>query len=137
MSDGGVALDSETSPPHQLKNVHDLSKSKKIIDKLYYMAFSSMVESVFCRQEDLLCVNLNLETDTNHDLFLSNWEMLEKLFETPPRLKKNKKLVRQALIHMINYLNKRYQFKNPIIVECYSNTISSKNKKVNYSNIKL
>ena len=43
--------------------------------------------------------------------------MLTQFFKTPLRLKTTQKCVRQTFLQIINYLNEKYQFANPIKIE--------------------
>lgn len=64
--------------------------------------------------QKMIKIDLEIETEKNHQLILDQWDAIRLLYKSPNSIKKTQKLVRQTLKHIIIYLNETYKFSQPI-----------------------
>lgn len=93
-----------------------LKNSNIYEDQLIYMCLLDMLAKLTKKSEDGLMYIVSKENETldNQKYVLENWSTFVKLFGLPNRLKRNQKLVSQVIKYIINEINSRYQFDNPI-----------------------
>ena len=92
---------------------NDLEKSAKLDDKVIYCFLINFLD-LLCGKHDQIIIDNNCETETNKQLLEEQWKIIEIYFKVPKRVKSTQRCVRQTLKHIVDYLNSKYQFKNPI-----------------------
>jgi hypothetical protein len=95
---------------------NDLKTSNQLDEQLLYEFFISLLDKLF-GQHDQMCINMETETEHNHGIIFLQWKAIKQYFSLPSSVKNTKKLVRQTLLQIVNRLNKKYQFQNPIRME--------------------
>ena len=95
-------FDLKKNPQFQIQNSHDL--------------LIMLLNQIFGQDSYLQTVkiDLDIETDKNHQLIMDQWDDIHRLYKAPNSLKKTQKLVRQTLKHIVNYLNNTHNFAQPI-----------------------
>ena len=105
---GGVVV---VSPS---KCLLDLKNSDNYEDKLVFLSLLDILEKCTEKRENVYVVSKKNETLENHKYILDNWSGFKGIFNLPIRLKRNQKLVSQVIKYIINQINSRYEFENPI-----------------------
>jgi hypothetical protein len=99
-----------------LNNVHDLRDSRKLDEQLTYIFLISLLDQLFGKHDNIR-IDLSTETEFNHGLILLHWLTIKQTFKVASSVKHKDKLVRQTLFAIVNYLNRTYQFTQPIRFE--------------------
>ena len=106
-----MSITNETRPPYD--NFNELQNASQLEDRLIYESLITLMDQIF-GQHDHMIINMESETELNHEIIRDNWGLLTKFFKIPDRLKNTKKCVRQTCLYLTNHLNERYGFVNPI-----------------------
>jgi hypothetical protein len=96
-----------------MESFYDLAKSTQFEDKTIHDFFIRLLDALF-DQHDHLIIDSNCESEKNKQLIKDQWKLISLYFQVPKRVCSTKKCVRQTLKHIIDNLNERYQFKQPI-----------------------
>jgi hypothetical protein len=113
-----------------MNDFNDLKNSPFPEDHITYGLFVSLTDQIFS-QHDQIIIDMATENEKNHELIKVQWKMIKKYFKVPDNCKYVQKCVRQTFIHIVDFLNKKYQFKTPIRLEhkridSYDRTIGHK-----------
>lgn len=92
----------------------DLQKSNEFHDRMTHYFLTNLLDLLF-GSHDTIHVDATCENESNHKLVHNQWEIIDAYFHVPTRIKHTQKCVRQTLKHIIDTLNSKYQFKQPII----------------------
>lgn len=98
---------------------HDLQKSEQFKVKSSHDFMITLINHLFGNISDnnVIKIDLSLETEQNHEYLKNQWESIHIFYKTPNNIKNTQKLVRQTFKHIVGYLNKTYNFKQPIKFE--------------------
>jgi hypothetical protein len=99
-----------------MNNFDDLGRSSNQSEKLSHDFFVMLLDQLF-GQHDNIRIDSSTENTKNHEIIHIQWRMIKQHYSTCSNIKKTKKLVRQTLLQITNYLNQTYKFKNPILFE--------------------
>jgi hypothetical protein len=99
-----------------MENIHDLKNSTNLEERLSYEFFITLLDQLF-GQHDQIRIDMSTETEQNQGIIKLQWKMIKQYYQLPSSVKKTQKLVRQTLLGILNRLNHKYQFKNPIQFE--------------------
>jgi hypothetical protein len=105
-----------------MNNVHDLKTSEKSEDIAVYEFLTSLLGKLFGKYDDII-IDASVETELNHATIYLYWKAIRQYFKVPSTTKRNKKLVRQTILAITNYLNKTYQFQQPIQFESHRSDV--------------
>lgn len=93
---------------------HDLSTSPQMDDRLAHDFLIALLDQIFGHHEGILRIDLETETDTNHGIIYLRWKLIRQYYQVPSTAKKTQKLVRQTLKHIVENLNNKYHFTQPL-----------------------
>ena len=96
-----------------MDNFHDLEKSSVLEDQMIHYFFVKLLDMLFGKHDDIM-INLECETEKNQQLITDQGKILGIYFGVSKRVISTQKCVRQTLKHMVDHLNNKYQFKQPI-----------------------
>jgi hypothetical protein len=116
--------------------VHDLANSKEFDVKHSYFFFINLLDEIFGKHDD---ITVDEDCETHKDFIKDHWKMIDSLYSMPSSTKSTKKVVRQTLKNIIDYLNTHYQLKNPVEFKLQRKgiRIGEKTTSVTYSVINL
>jgi hypothetical protein len=100
----------------RMENFHILHESMQFEDRMSYEFMIALLDDMF-GQHDRVIINTETECEKNRQFIKNNWKLIRQYYHVPDRLKYTQRCVRQTLIHIIDYLNGKYQFKQPIKIE--------------------
>ena len=96
-----------------MDSFHDLQKSTQFEDKTIYDFFIRLLDALFGKHDQIV-INSDCESEKNQQLIKDQWKMIEFYFKVPKRVKSTQKCVRQTLKHIVDFINNKYQFKQPL-----------------------
>ena len=96
-----------------MDSFYDLQKSDQFEDQLIYEFLIKLLDWLFGKHDQII-IDIECESEKNQQLIRDQFSLIEWYFKVPKRVKSTQKNVRQTLKHIIDYLNNRYEFKNPI-----------------------
>jgi hypothetical protein len=96
-----------------MNSFHDLEKSNNFDDYLIYIFLTKLIDTLFGKSDNII-IDSNSENEKNQQLINDQWKLIEFYFKVPKRVKSTQKYVRQTLKYIVEYLNNKYQFKQPI-----------------------
>lgn len=99
-----------------MDNFHDLLKSDKPDERMHHDFLILLMDQLF-GQHDLVIINESTETEENHQLIKNSWKLIRQYYGLPDRVKYIKRVVRQTFVHIVDYLNQKYQFTHPLKFE--------------------
>lgn len=99
-----------------MNNFHDLHTSDKLEERMCHDFLILLMDQLF-GQHDLIIINESTETDRNHQLIKNSWKLIKQYYDLPDRVKYIKRIVRQTFVHIVDYLNQKYQFVHPLKFE--------------------
>ena len=91
----------------------DLEKSNNFDDYLIYIFFTKLISELFGKSDNIV-IDSNSENEKNQQLITNQWKLIEFYFKVPKRVQSTQKYIRQTLKYIVDYLNNKYQFKQPI-----------------------
>lgn len=91
----------------------DLQKSNDLNDKMIHYFLINLLDLLFGDHLKIK-IDANCENESNYKLICDHWPIIDYYFHVPNRIKQTQKCVRQTLKHIIDALNSKYQFKQPI-----------------------
>jgi len=94
----------------------DLKNSAQPDERMSYEFLIILLDKLF-GQHDHVRVDAEAETEHNHGIIFLQWKQLQHYYNLPSTVKKTQKLVRQTLKHIIEHLNKKHHFTQPIKLE--------------------
>ena len=97
----------------QLNSFADLSKSKNFDERSAHDFLIKLLDTLFDKHDSII-IDKECETKKNEELIKSQLPILEYYFGIPRKVRSNKRCVRQTLKRIVDSLNEKYQFKNPI-----------------------
>jgi hypothetical protein len=109
------------------ESFHDLSKSKQFEDQVIYDYLIKLLDSLFGKHDEII-IDAECESEKNQQLIKNQSKILIIYFHIPKRVFSTQKCVRQILKHIIDNLNTRYQFKQPIQFNLKKNYSRIENK---------
>ena len=96
-----------------MDSFHDLEKSKEFEDKVISDYFIKLLDALFGKHSDII-IDSDCESELNQELIKDQAKILIIYFQIPKRVFSTQKCVRQTLKHIVDYLNNKYKFKEPI-----------------------
>ena len=99
-----------------MNDFYDLQKSPQMEDPLTYEIVTHFDGSVFGYHDNPMIINMKTETETTHLTMQKNWTCWHNFLRHHYDLKLPRNC-RQTFLQIINYLNEKYQFVNPIKIE--------------------
>ena len=99
-----VVTERSEENPSQIASFHDLQKSEQFEDQTTHDYFVKLLDALFGKHDDII-IDSECETEKNQQLIKN---------QVPKRVFSTQKCVRQTLKHIVQFLNNKYQFKQPI-----------------------
>ena len=96
------------------RSFSDLSNSKSPVDQSLFVFVDCLLKNIFGISSDEIIIDKECETKKNHELILNSWEFVEWNLNVPKRVMNTQKLVRQTFKYIIDFLNAKYQFEQPV-----------------------
>lgn len=96
-----------------MESFYDLAKSAQFEDKMIHDCFIRLLDALFDKHDQLI-IDSNCESEKNQQLILDQWKLISLHFQVSKRVCSTKKCVRQTIKHIVDFLNNKYQFKQPI-----------------------
>ena len=98
---------------------NDLQKSDRGEDRLKHDFLINLLDQLFGKDQHskVIRIDSSIETDERHRDIKNCWKMIQQYYRVNNSVKYTKKLVRQTLMHIVHYLNDKYDFKRPIKFE--------------------
>jgi len=112
---------------NSMNNIHDLKNNQIPEELMIYAFFIGLLDKLFGKHDDIK-IDLSIETEVNQGIIHLHWKTIKQLFKISSCVKRNQKLVRQTLLAIVNYLNKTYQFTQPIRFEYRKHDFYDKNR---------
>jgi hypothetical protein len=94
----------------------DLHNSEISEDRISHDFLILLLDQLF-DQHDNIRIDMDTESEHNHEIIKLQWKMITKYYELPVRVKNNQKLVRQTILQITNRLNQKYRFTHPLKFE--------------------
>lgn len=112
-----------------MNSVHDLEKSLIIEDHMSYKLLISLLDQIFGKHDDVH-IDMSNETKENHDIIKLHWRTIRQYYKVPSCVKNREKLVRQTFMQIVNRLNEKHKFANPIRFDRHKEDYYSRETKV-------
>lgn len=99
-----------------MDNFHNLQQSVRPDERIAHDFFILLLDQLF-GQHDNIKIDHADETEEKHQIIKNNWKMINQYYGIPLSVKYTQKCVRQTLMQIVNHLNAKYQFINPMKFE--------------------
>jgi hypothetical protein len=99
-----------------MDNFHDLQKSERPEERMSHDFLILLLDQLFGKH-DQIKIDMNDENEKNHQIIKTQWRMINQYYNIPSSVKYNQKCVRQTIMQIVNHLNAKYQFAQPLKFE--------------------
>lgn len=96
-----------------MNSFFDLEKSSDFCDNMIFLFVTKLVNELFGKSDNII-IDQESETEKNHQYINSQWKAMELYFKIPKRILSKQKIVRQTMKYIVENLNEKYQFNQPL-----------------------
>ena len=104
------------------ESFNDLEKSDKFGDKMIHNYVIRLLDCLFGKHDNII-IDSDCETEKNQQLIHDQDQILIIYFRIPEKMFSKQNCVCQILKHIVDHLNTRYQFKQPLRLISIKETI--------------
>jgi hypothetical protein len=92
-------------------------KDGNIQDKTIYNIITTLLNDIFGYDNGEFIFDSTLYNENNEKIIKDNWSILQGIFKLPNKYKNQKKILTKTFKLIVDYLNNKYNFNEPIIIK--------------------